>query len=71
MHRPKSHLPKEKIQIIINSIKEHGIEVFPTPTGEILIYMDDLIFYKVAMEKHDSGVYLVTGNQNTIQSEIL
>ena len=63
MHRPKFHLPEEKIQIIINSIKEYGIEVFPTPTGEILIDMDDLIFYEVAMEKRDSGVYLVTGNQ--------
>ena len=63
MHRPKFHLPEEKIQIIINSIKEYGIEVFPTPTGEILIDMDDLIFYEVAMEKRDSGAYLVTGNQ--------
>lgn len=25
--------------------------------------MDDLVFYEVAMEKRDSGAYLVTGNQ--------
>lgn len=63
LHRPKFHFPEEKIGIIINAIKEYGIEVYPTPTGEILIDMDDLIFYEVAMEKHDSGAYLVTGNQ--------
>lgn len=63
LHRSKFHFPEEKIRIIINAIKEYGTEIFPTPTGEILIDMDDLIFYEVAMEKHDSGAYLVTGNQ--------
>ena len=37
--------------------------MFPQPTGENLIDMDDLVFYEVAMEKRDSGAYLVTGNQ--------
>ena len=26
-------------------------------------YMDDLIFYEVALEKRDDDAYLVTGNQ--------
>ncbi|MCM1570110.1 MAG: putative toxin-antitoxin system toxin component, PIN family, partial [Roseburia sp.] len=38
-------------------------EVFPQPTGEILVDMDDLIFYEVAMEKREDETYLVTGNQ--------
>ena len=37
--------------------------MFPQPTGAILIDMDDLIFYEVAMDKRDNGAYLVTGNQ--------
>ena len=44
-------------------MKHYGVEVVPQPTGEILIDMDDLIFYEVAMEKRDDDAYLVTGNQ--------
>lgn len=62
LNRPKFHLKKETIEIMINSIISNGIEVYPTPTGEILIDMDDLVFYEVAMEKRDDGAYLVTGN---------
>ena len=43
--------------------KQYGVEVFPQPTGEILIDMDDLVFYEVAMEKREDDAYLVTGNQ--------
>ena len=57
------HLKEETIQKVINSIISNGIEVNPTPTGEILIDMDDLVFYEVAMEKRDDDAYLVTGNQ--------
>ena len=63
LHRSKFHFKEEAIQIIINAIKQYGVEVFPQPTGEILIDMDDLIFYEVAMEKRDEDAYLVTGNQ--------
>ena len=31
--------------------------------GEILIDMDDLVFYEVVMEKREDDAYLVTGNQ--------
>ena len=44
-------------------MKQFGIEIFPQPSGEILIDMDDLIFYEVAMEKREDDAYLVTGNQ--------
>lgn len=63
LHRKKFHFKEETIQTVINALIQHGIEVFPQPTGEILIDMDDLIFYEVAMEKRDDDAYLVTGNQ--------
>ena len=43
--------------------RQFGIEIFPQPSGEILIDTDDLIFYEVAMEKREDDAYLVTGNQ--------
>ena len=62
-HRPKFHLTEDVIQTVMGAIKQYGIEVFPQPTGEILVDMDDLIFYEVAMEKREDSAYLVTGNQ--------
>ncbi len=61
--RSKFHLSEDVIRTVISAIKQYGVEVFPQPTGEILIDMDDLVFYEVAMEKRDNGAYLVTGNQ--------
>lgn len=63
LHRSKFHFKEETIQIVINAIKQYGVEVFSQPTGEILIDLDDLIFYEVAMEKRDDDAYLVTRNQ--------
>ena len=63
LHRDKFKLEDRSITKVIESIRDNGIEVFPKPTGEILIDMDDLIFYEVAMEKRDDDAYLVTGNQ--------
>lgn len=63
LSRPKFRFSKEKIDAVIELIVKYGVEVFPKPTGEILIDMDDLIFYEVAMEKREDDSYLVTGNQ--------
>ena len=63
LHREKFHFQEKSIQMVLTAVKEFGMEVFPQPTGEILIDMDDLIFYEVAMEKRDDDAYLVTGNQ--------
>ena len=60
--RKKFHLDKELIDVVIGSVITNGIEVFPKPTGEIFVDIDDLIFYEVAMEKRDDNAYLVTGN---------
>ena len=61
--RSKFHFKEETIQLVINAVKQYCIEVFRQPTGEILVDMDDLVFYEVAMEKRDDDAYLVTGNQ--------
>lgn len=63
LHRRKFHFKEETIQLVLNAVKQYGVEVFPQPTGEILVDMDDLIFYEVAMEKREDEAYLVTGNQ--------
>lgn len=63
LRRRKFHLTTEVIDNILEAVKEFGLEVFPTPTGEILVDMDDLIFYEVTMEKLDKGAFLVTGNK--------
>lgn len=63
LHREKFHFKEKSIQIVLTAVKEFGIEVFPQPTGEIWVDMDDLIFYEVVMEKRSDNAYLVTGNQ--------
>jgi putative toxin-antitoxin system toxin component, PIN family len=63
LHRPRFHLTEDVIQTVLAAIKQYGIEVFPQPSGEILVDMDDLVFYEVALEKREDNAYLVTGNQ--------
>lgn len=63
LHREKFKINDATIQLLIDAVVKYGVEVFPQPTGEILIDMDDLVFYEVAMEKRDEDAYLVTGNQ--------
>lgn len=63
LRRSKFHFKEETIQVVMNAVRQYGVEVFPQPTGEILVDMDDLVFYEVAMEKRNDDAYLVTGNQ--------
>ena len=63
LHREKFHLQDKTIRLVLNAFIQYGIEVFPQPTGEVFIDMDDLVFYEVAMEKRENNAYLVTGNQ--------
>lgn len=63
LSRKKFHLNPETIQTVLEAVWQFGVEVMPKPTGEILIDMDDLVFYEVAMEKREDDAYLVTGNQ--------
>lgn len=63
LHREKFHLQEEVVRTVLDAVRQYGIFVVPQPTGKILIDMDDLIFYEVAMEKRGDAAYLVTGNQ--------
>lgn len=63
LHREKFHLREDAIQVVLAAVRQYGVEVFPQPTGEVLIDMDELVFYEVAMEKRDDDAYLVTGNR--------
>ena len=63
LHRSKFRFREETIDLVINAVKQYGVEVFSQPTGEILVDIEDLIFYEIAMEKREDNAYLVTGNQ--------
>ena len=62
LHRDKFPFKESDVRALIDSIKEMGISVNPTPTGETLPDMDDLVFYEVVMEKREDDAYLITGN---------
>ena len=62
LHRKKFAFSDDKIRRILNMIRQFGLSVNPSPTGEILVDMDDLVFYEVVMEKRDDDAYLITGN---------
>ncbi len=63
LRRRKFHLHESVIRTVLDAVKQYGVEVFPQPTGAVLIDMDDLVFYEVVMEKRNDDAYLVTGNQ--------
>ncbi len=63
LHRGKFRFDEALIQTVLSAVRQYGVEVFPQPTGEILVDVDDLVFYEVAMEKREDDAYLVTGNQ--------
>ena len=63
LHRRKFSFSEERIRRVLTMIQQFGLAVNPSPTGEILIDMDDLVFYEVVMEKRvEDDAYLITGN---------
>lgn len=62
LHREKFSFSEEWIQKILLMIRQFGLAVNPSPTGEILVDMDDLVFYEIVMEKKNDNAYLITGN---------
>ena len=62
LHRAKFSFSEERIRRILIMIQQFGLHVNPSPTGEILVDMDDLVFYEVVMEKRSEDAYLITGN---------
>jgi len=62
LHRAKFAFSEDGIRKVLTMIRQFGLAVNPSPTGEILVDMDDLVFYEVVMEKRDDDAYLITGN---------
>ena len=62
LHRKKFALSEESIRKVLTMIRQFGLAVNPGPTVEVLVDMDDLVFYEVVMEKREDGAYLITGN---------
>ena len=62
LNRSKFGFDSETVDILLTAISEKGIEIEPNPTGATLPDIFDLPFYEAAVEKHDEGAYLVTGN---------
>ena len=62
LHRKKFKFSSNLVEYILSAIRIYGIDVSPTPIGEVLPDMKDLPFYEVVYEKKDEGAYLVTGN---------
>ena len=62
LHRQKVSFGESHIRRLISMIRQFGLAVNPSPTGEALVDMDDLVFFEVVMEKRDDEAYLITGN---------
>lgn len=56
LHRAKFSFSEERIGRLMTMIRQYGLGVNPSPTGEILV------FYEVVMEKREDDAYLITGN---------
>ena len=61
LHRAKFPFSNDAIQNIMRVIQQFGLAVSPSPTGEVLPDMDDLVFYEVVMDTRTSapGVFAV------------
>ncbi|MBR1560091.1 MAG: putative toxin-antitoxin system toxin component, PIN family, partial [Clostridia bacterium] len=62
LRRSKFSFSEARVERLLLMIRQYGLAVEPTPTGELLPDMDDLVFYEVVMEKRDDDAYLITGN---------
>lgn len=63
LHREKISFSDTAIRGLLSVIRQFGLAVSPSPTGEILPDIDDLVFYEIVMEKRkDDDAYLITGN---------
>ena len=62
LHRAKFSFSEQRIQRMLQMIRQFGLAINPSPTGEILVDMNDLVFYEIVMEKRNDDAYLITGN---------
>lgn len=60
LHRPKFKLKEEDIVMLLDFIKQVGIDSTRIPFNGIMPDEEDRVFYEVALSEEDS--FLVTGN---------
>ena len=60
LHRSKFHLKEKDIKMLLDFIKEHGIDSSCVPFDGEMPDEDDRVFYEVTLSQEDS--FLVTGN---------
>lgn len=60
LHRRKFKLSEDQIRVVIDFVKENGIDSSRFPYDGDLPDEDDRVFYEVALSEEDS--FLVTGN---------
>lgn len=60
LSRPKFHLREDKIEDLLEFIKQNGIDSNRFPYDGDMPDEDDRVFYEVSLSKEDS--FLVTGN---------
>lgn len=60
LHRRKFKLSEEQIRVVIDFVKENGIDSSRFPYDGDMPDEDDRVFYEVALSEEDS--FLVTGN---------
>ena len=62
LRRKKFSFSETRIESLLNMIRQFGLAVDPSLTGEVLTDMDDLVFYEVVMSKREDDARLITGN---------
>jgi putative PIN family toxin of toxin-antitoxin system len=62
LRRDKFPFFEDDINAMLSAIEMYGVYINAASSGETLPDMKDLPFYEVALEKRDSGAYLITGN---------
>lgn len=60
LRRVKFDFSEERIKAVIELVMT-GLSLGRTPSEEVFLDFDDIVFYEVALSK--DGAYLVTGNQ--------
>ena len=63
LSRQKFHFNSELVDVLVDSIKNHGIDTKKADVEEVLPDPKDVVFYQVTLEGQKSQeTYLVTGN---------
>lgn len=69
LQRPKFKFDNALVQLLISTIKAHGIFTNQLTTNVKLPDPKDLVFYEVVMAKREDNAYLVTGNSKHFPHE--